>query len=66
MKLRATAEEYYPVLVPADVGQPDAEMELSQQEWEFVQRAMQDFDKAQDILKQAYRKAYPQDDAFPP
>jgi hypothetical protein len=66
VKLRVLRDERYPVFTPLDVGHPlyekgwEVEVELSEEEWKFVQKATQDFDKAQHILEQAYEKAYSQ------
>jgi len=48
----------YPVFVVAlNQEKYEFDVELTEEESNFVQKAKQDFDKAQDILAQAYEKA---------
>ena len=63
VKVRVLRDEAYPVITPLDVNHPlyekgwEFEVELNEEEWRFVQKAIQDFAKAQGILEQAYEKA---------
>ena len=56
--VRVFRDEAYPVFVVArNEKRWEFEVELSEEESNFVQKAKEDFDKAQDILEHAYEKA---------
>lgn len=58
MKVAVSRDELYPVfVVTRNEEHWDFEVELSEEEGEFVKKARQDFDKAQNILQAAYEKA---------
>jgi hypothetical protein len=58
LKVRVSRDEVYPVFVVAlNQEKYEFDVELTEEESNFVQKAKQDFDKAQDILAQAYEKA---------
>jgi hypothetical protein len=61
LRVRVFRDEAYPVFVVArNEERWEFEVELTEEESNSVQKAKQDFDKAQEILAQAYEKAQQQ------